>query len=183
MPDDTPKRKRTTKANTTASGVGRTGGAQARGRVTEDERERMRQLARDGKSVRAIAKQLGRSADSVSRTVRDIGNERREQTAAATQQRAMDFAAERTRLMEQTMRASRLAMSRFIQVETGDHRGSLDESRAFNSMVAAYAKLDERHTRAQGTQNLSDVDAYLDWMDGGNGAQMAAYLPDNGAAG
>lgn len=174
MPDDAPKRKRTT--TTTPKRGGRTGGPPRARPVTDDERTRMRQLAGEGQSVRAIAKQLGRSADAVSRAVRDIGNDRREQTAAATQQRTMDFAEERTKLMEQTLKASRAAMSRFLRVDDGDHRGSLDQSRAFSSMIGAYAKLDERHARAQGGQGMSDVDAYLDWMHAGVDPEL---LPDD----
>lgn len=159
--------------------TGRTGGSsRARGKVTDAERARMRQLAEQGKSVRAIAKELGRSADAVSRAVRDVSNDRRQQTAAATQARTVDFAEERTRLMEQTLRASRLAMSRFIGVDQGDHRGSLDESRAFNQLIGAYARLDDRHTRAQGPQGMSDVDQYLAWT---RGTPDPALLPDDGS--
>lgn len=167
----------TAPTDTAPTGDGRTKRSRARtAPITGEERERIRQLAREGGSVRGIAKQVGRSPTTVSRVAGDLIGERRGQTAAANAARSVDFGAERSKLMEQSIRASRLAMQRFAQVGTGDHRGSLDEARAFQAFIASYARLDDRHARAQGGQGMSDVDAYLAWMHEGVDPTL---LPDD----
>jgi hypothetical protein len=160
-----------TEENTSPSSGGRTKRPpRARGRtapLTEAERERIRALAREGRSARQIAAEVGRSPTTVSRVAGDLLGERREQTAAATEARSLDLAAERTKLMDQLLRAARGGLGRWVGVQAGDHRGSVDEARAVSALVGAYARLDDRHSRAQGSQGMNDVDAYMAHILGG----------------
>lgn len=139
----------------------------ARVPVSDDERARMRQLATEGWSVRAIATELGRAADTVSKQVRDVSNSRRAQTAKATEAKSLDVAERRAKLMESTLQAIGGALGRWAKVAPEDHRGSSDEAKAFSALTQGYAKLDERHTRAQGGQDMAAVDAWLAAMTGG----------------
>lgn len=140
----------------------------AREPLSEDERARMRQLADEGHSVRAIASQVGRSRAAVSRAVKDVANDRREQTAKATQARTVTIAERRAKLLENALQATGAALGRWATVEHGDHRGSSDEAKAFSSLAQGYAKLDERHTRAESGGDMSAVDAWVDYMTGGS---------------
>lgn len=142
------------------------GSSRARGKLTHAERDRIRDLARRGGSVRGIAAEVGRSPATVSRVAGDLLVDRRGQTAAATTARSVDLGAERVKLMEQLLRAARGGLGRWAGVNLDDHRGSVDEARAVSALVSAYARLDDRHARAQGSQGMNDVDAWLAAMAG-----------------
>lgn len=152
--------------------------SRARGPVTEAERQRMREFASEGLSVRQIATKVGRSTGTVSRVVSDLNAERREQTAAATQARTVDLAEFRTKLIEQTMRATHGALGRWAGVEHGDHRGSVDEARSFQAMVSALARLDELDTRARAGRDTSDVAAWHEVMKGRPSPEALAQLAE-----
>lgn len=144
------------------SDSGRTSSAsRASGPVRGDERSKMRDLARDGWSVRAIATELGRSPDTVSKNVRDVANERREQTAKATEAKSLDLAEQRAGLLQSSLQSVRAGLARWARVDVGDHRGSADEAKAVQSLASTYARLDERHSRAQAGQGMAEVDVWL----------------------
>jgi hypothetical protein len=133
--------------------------------LTDAERVQIRELAEKGGSARAIARQVGRSAATVSRVAGDLLGERREQTQNATAARQVDLADERTKLMEHLLRAARGGVGRWASVQPGDHRGSEHEAASINALVTAYTRLDDRHTRARGTQGVQ-VAAFVALMAG-----------------
>lgn len=143
--------------------------SRARAPITDQERARMRELAAEGHSVRHIASEVGRSTGSVSRAVQDVAEDRRERTAKATQARTVSIAERRAKLLEQSLQATGAALGRWATVDQGDHRSSADEARAFSSLAQGYAKLDERHTRAESGGDHAAVDTWLDAMTGGGG--------------
>lgn len=133
--------------------------SRVRGPVTPTERGHIRNLAAAGGSARSIAREVGRSHDTVSRVAGDLLGARRGQTAKATEARRIDAAAERDALMGRLLRASNVAVGRWAGVTAGDHRGSADQARAIAQMVTAWARLDERQDRTRRGDH-SDVDRW-----------------------
>lgn len=161
-----------------SSGGTRARGAGAPRKVTDAERRKMRDRAADGASVREIAEEFGRSTATVSGVCSDLMADRRERTAAASETRSVQAAEKRQKLLDRLLDASSAGLARWARVDGTDHQGAAQEARSLSAIVSAFARLDERHARAQGTGGQSEVDVFLSHLAGG--AVAAEYLPDEG---
>lgn len=154
----------------------------ARGAVSSAERDRMRQLARDGASARGIARVVGRSPTTVSRLVGDLLADRRAQTAAATETRQLAGRARRAEQAERLL--DDLDGARRMLAEQLDPQGAMWSARVLTSVVTAHARLVELD-RADQRGDHNDVDAWHRYLLTGAATEqeIGDYMPLDDAQG
>lgn len=150
--------------------------------LTAKDRKRVRELHAAGRSRNAIAREIGRSASTVSKIADALGLDfDRSATAAATQARSADLAARRTALADRlTDDAERLRAQLFAPCVYGEFGGKENE---WNQVDLPQPRFGDQRQILASVQTAVNTSVRLAPPDGGDDASnVRSMLGDLGAA-
>lgn len=141
--------------------------------VTDADREQVRRLHAEGASRNAIARQLGRSASTVSKIARELGLafSGGARVAAATEARRADAAARREQLADGALDGALGQVARTGGAESArDARDHATAARALTEVHARVAELARHSGTGSAGRSVLDklADALMGQADGGD---------------
>jgi transposase len=150
--------------------------------LTAKDRRRVRELHAAGKSRNQIAREIGRSASTVSKLAVELGLDfDRSATAAATVARSTDLAARRVRLAEQLQDdAERLRAQLWESCKYGEFGG---KDNVWSQVTLEQPRFGDQRQIIGAVQTAVNTSLRLQPAEGGEGAgEVRSMLGDLGAA-